>query len=215
MILAFTSPVLASFLAGFLVGGGLIVAIGAQNAFVLRQGLVRRHVFPVALFCALSDAVLIFLGVGGLGALVVASPALLMLATWGGAAFLIGYGLLAFRRALQPAAMQAAGGDDAGLGAALSACAAFTFLNPHVWLDTVVLVGSISATHGPAGRWMFGAGAAMASFVWFFGLAYGARLLAPLFAKPAAWRVLDILIGCVMWAIAATLVLRPVVANPL
>jgi L-lysine exporter family protein LysE/ArgO len=196
-------------IAGFLVGGGLIVAIGAQNAFVLRQGLARRHVFPVALFCSLSDAALILLGVGGLGALVVASPALLKIATWGGAAFLLAYGAFAFRRALAPSAMKLADIESTGLTAALAACAAFTFLNPHVWLDTVVLVGSISATYGEQGRWIFGLGAAFASFCWFFSLAYGARLLTPLFADPRAWRILDVVIGCVMWAIAATLLLRP------
>ncbi|MGL4727190.1 MAG: LysE/ArgO family amino acid transporter [Bosea sp. (in: a-proteobacteria)] len=195
-------------LAGFLVGGGLIIAIGAQNAYVLRQGLLKRHVFAVALFCAVSDALLILLGVGGLGTLVVASPILLKLATWGGAAFLIVYGLFAFRRALTPAAMQMADTGGSTLPAALAACAAFTFLNPHVYLDTVVLVGSLSATHGEAGRWVFGAGAATASFVWFFALAYGARLLGPIFARPAAWRVLDVLIGCVMWMIAATLLAK-------
>jgi L-lysine exporter family protein LysE/ArgO len=195
--------------AGFLVGGGLIIAIGAQNAFVLRQGLSRRHVFPVALFCSLSDALLILLGVGGLGALVVASPELLKIATWGGAAFLLAYGAFAFRRAVTPSAMQMANAESASLPAALAACAAFTFLNPHVWLDTVVLVGSISATHGGQGRWIFGFGAAFASFCWFFSLAYGARLLAPLFARPSAWRVLDLVIGGVMWAIAATLLMRP------
>jgi L-lysine exporter family protein LysE/ArgO len=203
------SSFFAPALAGFLVGGGLIVAIGAQNAFVLRQGLARRHVFPVALFCSLSDAALILLGVGGLGALVIASPALLKVATWGGAAFLIAYGAFAFRRALSPSAMQMAASASASLSAALAACAAFTFLNPHVWLDTVVLVGSISATHGAQGRWIFGFGAALASFCWFFSLAYGARLLDPLFANPRAWRILDVIIGGVMWAIAATLLMRP------
>jgi L-lysine exporter family protein LysE/ArgO len=204
-----TAALFGPALAGFLVGGGLIIAIGAQNAFVLRQGLARRHVFPVALFCSLSDAALILLGVGGLGALVVKSPALLKLATWGGAAFLLAYGAFAFRRALAPSAMQMAATETASLPAALAACAAFTFLNPHVWLDTVVLVGSISATHGERGRWIFGFGAAFASFCWFFSLAYGARLLTPLFANPRAWRVLDLVIGGVMWAIAATLLMRP------
>jgi L-lysine exporter family protein LysE/ArgO len=199
----------STFLTGFLVGGGLIIAIGAQNAFVLRQGLLRRHVLPVTLFCSLSDALLILLGVGGLGALVMSSPALLKLATWGGAMFLIAYGFLAFRRALWPTVMQAGGNGGGSLSAALSACAAFTFLNPHVYLDTVVLVGSISATYGETGRWIFGAGAATASFCWFFALGYGARLLAPLFARAAAWRVLDSLIGCVMWSIAAALLLKP------
>jgi L-lysine exporter family protein LysE/ArgO len=192
-------------LEGFLLGASLIVAIGAQNAFVLRLGLRRRHVFFVAALCALSDALLIGAGVAGLGRLVEAAPRLLAAVTLAGAAFLFVYGALAFRRALKPGSLSAAAEDDGGLWPALAAALAFTFLNPHVYLDTVVLVGGLSGRYDGSGAWAFGLGAALASFVWFFGLGYGARLLAPLFARPAAWRVLDSLIGLVMWAIALRL----------
>ena len=190
---------------GFLLGAGLIVAIGAQNAFVLRQGLLRRHVFAVATVCAVSDMVLIALGVAGLGSLVRAAPTVLVAVTLAGAAFLAVYGALAFRRALHPGPLHAARAGAAGLGAALATCLALTWLNPHVYLDTVVLIGSLSARYGGAGAVSFGAGAGLASIVWFYGLGYGARVAAPLFARPAAWRVLDFLIGIVMWAIAARL----------
>ena len=186
---------------GFLLGLGLIVAIGAQNAFVLRQGLLRRHVLVVTTLCALSDAVLIAAGVAGLGGLVARSPTLLTVATLGGAAFLLAYGLLAARRALRPARLTAAEEGEAGLGRAV----AFTFLNPHVYLDTVVLVGSLSARYAGEARFAFALGAMTASFLWFYSLGFGARLLAPLFARPAAWRVLDGLIACVMVAIALSL----------
>lgn len=192
-------------LAGFLLGGGLIIAIGAQNAFVLRLGLLRQHVFAVCLLCALSDAILIILGISGLGSLVSNSPILLNVATYGGALFLFVYGVLAFRRALSPDAMLMAQQTKISFTAALSTALAFTFLNPHVYLDTVVLLGSISAQYAGDARVAFGFGAVSASFVWFFGLGYGARLLAPLFAMPRSWQVLDILIGCVMWTLAISL----------
>jgi L-lysine exporter family protein LysE/ArgO len=194
-----------TFLTGFLTGAGLIIAIGAQNAFVLRVGLMRRHVFAVALFCAISDALLIGAGVGGFGTLVKSSPLLLAIATWGGAAFLLWYGISALRRALSATAMEASREEVPSLGGTLSKCAAFTFLNPHVYLDTVVLVGSLSAAYAPHSA-IYGFGAATASFVWFFSLAYGARLLAPLFEKPAAWRVLDSIIAAVMFLLAAKLI---------
>jgi len=196
---------LSPFLSGFFLGGSLIVAIGAQNAFILRQGLLRRHVFVLCLICALSDALLIAAGVAGLGTLIAQSPALIRVVTVGGALFLFAYALIAFRRAWRPGTLKAADSGEAGLGAAVAACLAFTFLNPHVYLDTVLLIGSISATHQGAARAAFGAGAASASFAWFFGLGYGARLLQPLFARPVAWRVLDIAIGLVMAAIGAGL----------
>src|SRR5690606_10031608 len=196
---------LSPFISGFLLGGSLIVAIGAQNAFILRQGLLRQHVFVLCLVCALSDAVLIAAGVGGLGMLVAHFPLLLTAVTIGGALFLFAYALLALRRALDPRALEAARGGEANLGAALAACLAFTFLNPHVYLDTVLLIGSISATHEGVARIAFGAGAAAASFVWFFGLGYGARLLQPLFARPSAWRILDLVIAAVMAAIGISL----------
>jgi L-lysine exporter family protein LysE/ArgO len=188
-------------LAGFLLGASLIIAIGAQNAFVLRQGLLRQHVFPVALFCAVSDALLIVAGVLGFGSLIRAVPYGLEIVQWGGTAFLVGYAFVAFRRAMRPQAMAAAETGAAPLPAVLAQCAAFTWLNPHVYLDTVILLGGIATTYG-AQRLVFGAGAALSSFVWFFALAYGARLLQPVFAKPIAWRILDIGIGCVMLLIA-------------
>ena len=190
---------------GFLIGLGLIVAIGAQNAFVLRQGLMRRHVLLVTSICAVSDALLILAGVAGLGTLVARSPQLLTVATLGGAAFLLAYGLMAARRALTPSRLTAAPAGEAGLGRVIAATLAFTFLNPHVYLDTVVLVGSLSARFEGVGRASFAAGAMTASALWFYGLGFGARLLAPVFARPAAWRVLDALIACVMVAIAASL----------
>jgi L-lysine exporter family protein LysE/ArgO len=203
-----TAGLAAPAFAGFFLGGSLIVAIGAQNAFILRQGLVRRHVFLLCLVCALSDALLIAAGVAGLGTLIAGSPGLVTAVTIGGALFLFAYGLMAFRRAARPQAMEAAENGGRGLRAALAACLAFTFLNPHVYLDTVLLVGSISARFQGEARLAFALGAMAASFVWFFSLGYGARLLAPLFARPAAWRVLDSLIGCVMWLLAAGLVAR-------
>ncbi|HMQ58000.1 MAG TPA: LysE family transporter, partial [Rhizobiaceae bacterium] len=165
---------------------------------ILRQGLLRRHVFVLCLICALSDAALIAAGVAGLGALVSASPALLAFVTLGGAAFLAIYAAVAFRRAFAPQALRAAADGGGSLQSAVLTCLAFTFLNPHVYLDTVLLVGSVSARHTGDARIAFATGAMLASFVWFFGLGYGARLLAPMFARPRAWTVLDIAIGCVM-----------------
>lgn len=192
-------------LAGFSLGGGLIVAIGAQNAFVLRLGLLRSHVFAICLLCALSDAVLIVLGIAGLGTLVQRSPMLLTAVTYGGALFLFVYGLMAFRRVLTPEAMKTAQKETPTLAAAVATALAFTFLNPHVYLDTVLLLGSFSAKYLGQERIAFGIGAVTASFAWFFGLGYGARLLAPVFARPLAWQVLDVLIGSVMWLLAASL----------
>ncbi|MFZ2100776.1 MAG: LysE/ArgO family amino acid transporter, partial [Oricola sp.] len=187
------SPLLSAGISGFLLGASLIIAIGAQNAFVLRQGLLREHVFVLCLICALSDAVLIAAGVGGFGSLIAASDTAIRVVTWAGAAFLGVYGAIALRRAWKPSAMKAARDGGMSLAAAVAACLSFTFLNPHVYLDTVVLLGGISASYQGAARVAFGAGAAVASFAWFFALGYGARLLEPLFAKPAAWRVLDLL----------------------
>lgn len=198
---------LTPFLSGFAIGGSLIIAIGAQNAFVLRQGIKREHVFPVALFCAAVDAALIALGVAGLGLLIERVPGLLTSVTLFGVAFLVWYGLRAARRAMAPSAMDVGDGGPLTLRAALSASAAFTLLNPHVYLDTVILVGSLAAPYSGASRWAYGVGAASASFVWFFSLAYGARILTPVFAKPMAWRILDALIACVMFLIAGKLAL--------
>lgn len=193
------------FLSGFFLGGSLIVAIGAQNAFILRQGLLRKHVFILCLICSLADAVLIAAGVAGLGTLIAQSPQLVRAVAVGGALFLFAYSALAFRRALRPDALRAAREGEGSLSAAIAACLAFTFLNPHVYLDTVLLTGSVSATYEGGERAAFGVGAMTASFVWFFGLGYGARLLQPFFARPAAWRVLDCAIGVVMAAIAISL----------
>jgi L-lysine exporter family protein LysE/ArgO len=199
---------LTAILAGFFLGGSLIIAIGAQNAFVLRQGLLRQHVFPLVLFCATSDAALILLGVAGFGEAIKAAPSLLKAVTWGGAAFLFWYGFTAFRRAMTTNALETGQGAGMSLRAALAQCTAFTWLNPHVYLDTVVLVGGISTTFGDD-RWWYALGAATASFAWFFSLGYSARLLIPVFQKPVAWTVLDILIGCVMWALAVKVLVTP------
>ncbi len=193
---------------GFLLGASLIIAIGAQNAFVLRQGLARSHVFVICLTCSLSDAVLIAVGIGGLATLISASPLMIQAATIGGAGFLLVYGLLAFRRAFFTGGLEAAVEKPAGLAGAMAACLAFTFLNPHVYLDTVVLVGALSASYAGAARFAFGAGAALASFVWFFGLGFGARRLAPVFASRRAWQAFDIAIGVIMWSLAAGLAAR-------
>ena len=193
-------------LAGLGLGFSLIVAIGAQNAFVLRQGLLRQHVLVVVAICALSDIVLITLGIAGAGAVFTAVPWLVELVRWAGAAFLFVYGLLAARRALRPKTLQAA--DETKAPTSVLAVAgtvlALTWLNPHVYLDTLVLLGSVGSTHGD-GRWAFGAGAAVASILWFALLGFGARLLAPVFARPVAWRVLDAVIAVVMITLAVML----------
>jgi len=201
---------LAAFGTGFALGGTLIVAIGAQNAFVLRQGLRREHVGAIVAFCAGSDMVLMTAGVAGLGGALKASPAWTTALLWGGAAFLAWYGLRALQRAWRPAALVAAA-DHApmALAAALAQAAAFTLLNPHVYLDTVLLVGAVGAQQAAgAPRAWFLAGACLASATWFLTLGYGARLVAPWFARPRAWQVLDGLIGVTMLALAAMLVLK-------
>nr|WP_210314965.1 LysE/ArgO family amino acid transporter [Aminobacter aganoensis] len=191
-----------------MLGASLIIAIGAQNAFILRQGLLRQHVFILSLICAASDALLIAAGVAGLGTLIAQSPRLIMAVTVGGALFLFAYATIAFRRALKPEVLKAAKSGETRLWPAIAACLAFTFLNPHVYLDTVVLLGGLSAAYEGQARLAYGLGAATASFVWFFGLGYGARLLEPVFARPSAWRVLDLLIGLVMAAIGLSLLSR-------
>jgi L-lysine exporter family protein LysE/ArgO len=195
-----------SFLPGFLTMASLIVAIGAQNAYVLRTGLARHHVGLVVAVCAVSDAVLVLAGVLGIGGLVTAHPGLLTVVRWVGAAYLVGFGVLSLRNARHPKALDA---DEAvpSRNGVLATVLALTWLNPHVYLDTVLLVGSLANQHGPGGRWWFAGGAAAASLAWFTALGYGARLVAPLFARPATWRVLDVAIALVMFTIAATLVL--------
>ena len=199
------------FLAGVMLGFSLIIAIGAQNMFVLRQGLRREHVLLVAAICSVSDAVLIVAGVSGVGAATDGLPWLVPVIRWAGAAFLVGYGLLAARRALAVSPLQfelsPAGSATTGPAAASVAATALalTWLNPHVYLDTVFLLGSVAGTHGDR-RWEFAVGAALASLTWFTGLAYGARFLSPLLSSPRAWRVLDGAIAVVMVALGVSLV---------
>ncbi|WP_431795137.1 LysE/ArgO family amino acid transporter [Microbacterium enclense] len=210
---------LSPLLAGFGLGLSLIVAIGAQNLFVLRQGVRREHVIAVVVVCAVSDALLIAVGVSGVGAVVAAVPWLLDVVRWAGAAFLVGYGAVAARRALRPSGAvlhvdEASPADGAvhtrtattTRAAAILTCLALTWLNPHVYLDTVFLLGSVAATHGDA-RGIFGVGAAGASVVWFTALGFGARFLGRWLDSPRAWRVLDAVIALVMWGLAFSLVL--------
>ena len=195
-------------LTGFLTALSLILAIGAQNAFVLRQGLLRQHVFALALFCAGSDALLITAGVLGFGALTAAYPSLPLIMSLGGAGFLTFYGLTRLVAAWRGGQALRPEGEARSLGATLALAAAFTWLNPHVYLDTLGLIGAVSTGFADGGEKLaFGLGATSASFVFFFGLAYGARLLAPLMKRPAAWRLLDALIGLTMLALAAKLAL--------
>jgi L-lysine exporter family protein LysE/ArgO len=191
---------------GFALGFSLILAIGAQNAFVLRQGLRREHVLAVVLACALSDAMLIVAGVAGFGSLAQMVPWFEPLMRYGGALFLVCYGIRSFQSAWRGGAvMDLKNSAPRKLGPTLATVLAFTWLNPHVYLDTVVLLGSISAQYDS--KVMFAGGAVTASFVFFFSLGYGARLLAPVFARPKAWRILDGAIGLTMWAIAAKLLM--------
>ncbi len=205
---------LAAALAGFTAGAGLIIAIGAQNAFVLRQGLQRRYVGRVVLTCMLGDILLIAGGVAGIGALVHRWPSLLEALRHGGAAFLAAYGLMAARRAwqgggsLSPALHGASDGRRV-----LLACLAFTFLNPHVYLDTMVLLGSLSTRYPGGARVAFAAGACLASVAWFSGLGYGARLLLPVFRDPRAWRVLDAVMAIFMLGLCLLLLLQPLPRN--
>jgi L-lysine exporter family protein LysE/ArgO len=196
--------VIASTVAGFLAGIALIAAIGAQNAFVLRQGLRREHVLAVVAVCAASDAVLIAVGIAGLGTAVDDHPAALNVIRWGGAAFLLGYAILAARRAIRPGALTPADRPPATLRATMLTCLAFTYLNPHVYLDTVLLLGAVAQQH--RFQWAFGAGAVLASAAWFTALGVGARRLAPVLARPTAWRVLDALVAAVMAAMALSLI---------
>ena len=197
--------------AGFLTGLSLIVAIGAQNAYVLRQGILRAHVPAVVAVCAISDLVLILAGVGGVGAVVDRAPMLLDVVRWFGVVFLLWYAVGALRRAFGTEALSASG-DGSGAesrGRVVGRAVALTWLNPHVYLDTVLLLGSIAATHDDVagGRWWFAAGAGLASIVWFTGLGFGARRLAPLLARPRAWQVLEVGIAATMIFVAAKLAL--------
>jgi len=197
---------LAHALSGFGLGFSLIAAIGAQNAFVLRQGTRREHVLAVVLICAVSDVILIGLGVAGVGAVIEAAPVAIVVIRVLGACFLAGYAALSLRRAVAPAGLAVAASAPRALGAVVAACLALTWLNPHVYLDTVLLVGSVAAGHGD-GRWAFGVGAMIASCVWFTLLATAARVFAPLLARPSAWRVLDTVIAVVMLVLAVQILL--------
>ena len=193
-----------TFFAGLGTGLSLIIAIGAQNAFVLRQGLKKEHVLAVVLFCALSDAALIALGVAGLGGLIEQVPILIEIMRYGGAAYLIWFGLSAARRAFEPGALSASGGEPKALWATLITAASLTYLNPHVYLDTVILLGAVANQFDP-NQWVFAFGAILGSFVWFISLGFGAKLLARFVTRESFWRVLDGFIALVMFAIALTL----------
>nr|NJM03834.1 amino acid transporter [Desulfobacula sp.] len=196
--------VLIAFLKGFGAGSGLIIAIGAQNAFVLSQGIKKNHYIVIPLICAVCDALLITLGVTGLGLFLASSRTLSLVAGMGGAIFLFFYGLRSFKSALAGGSL--CSGENAGtsLKTAALTTLAVTLLNPHVYLDTVVLLGSLSSQFHPPGHLYFGAGAVMASFSWFFALGVGGRLLAPVFARECSWRVLNSLVGITMWVIAGS-----------
>lgn len=205
---------LTPMLVGFGTGLSLIVAIGAQNAFVLRQGILRQHVLPVVLICGLTDALLETLGVAGIGFIVQRAPLVLEVIRWVGVAFLIWYAWGAARRAMKPEALlvDAGGAGQPGqlpaagsLKKTVLACLAITYLNPHVYLDTMVLMGSVGNAQGDPARWWFALGGALASIIWFFVLGYGARLLTRFFATPRSWQILDWIIVVVMLVIAARL----------
>lgn len=196
----------SSLLLGFVASMTLIVAIGAQNAFVLRQGIRGEHVMAVVAVCTLSDIVLIVAGIAGVGALITAHPTALHIVTFGGATFLIGYGLLAARRAWRPSTLAPAERGPARLLEVLVTCLALTWLNPHVYLDTVVLLGTLANEHADE-RWLFGIGAVTASAVWFVSLGLGARRLSTLFATPTTWRVLDGIIAVTMVGLGVSLAL--------
>jgi len=190
---------------GLLTGLALIVAIGAQNAFVLRQGVRREHVGAVVLVCMASDAVLILAGTAGVGALVQAVPWLLEVLRWGGALYLLWFAVSSLRAALRPQGLVAEQAPRTA-GSVIATTLALTWFNPHVYLDTVVLLGSIANQHGPDARWVFAAGAVAASILWFTTLGYGARLLARVLADPKAWRVVDVVIAVVMAVLAVRLI---------
>jgi L-lysine exporter family protein LysE/ArgO len=194
-------------LAGFGTGLSLIVAIGAQNAFVLRQGIRREHVAAVVGICAGSDAALIAVGISGVGTVVGQWPSAVSVAAWIGAAFLVSYGLLAARRVMRPERLTARGAAGGSLKAAVLTCLAMTWLNPHVYLDTVLLLGAVAGGYG-GGRWPFGAGALTASVLWFSALGFGARLLRRPFARPGSWRALDAVIACTMITLGVVLATR-------
>ncbi len=192
-------------LAGLLTGLSLIVAIGAQNAYVLRQGLRRSHVGCVVIVCALSDVVLIVAGVAGIGGIIDHAGWVLEVVRWLGVAFLLSYAARSLRSAVAPGSLAAAADGSEQRGAVARRALALTWLNPHVYLDTVVLLGSVANTHGSGARWWFAIGAGVASIGWFTAIGYGARLAAPLLARPRAWQVIDLLVAATMVAVALML----------
>ena len=199
------TPLLTAALAGLGFGLSLIVAIGAQNAYVLRQGLRKEHVFVIVAICALSDALLIAVGVAGLGAIIQQLEWLLLLIEVIGGVFLCTYGVMAAKRAWKPEVLNTdTGGKAVSLKVAAGTALALTYLNPHVYLDTVLLLGSVAGTY-EANRWWFAAGAMLGSVIWFSTLGFGARLLDPVFKKPTAWRVLDAIIAVVMFTLGMSL----------
>jgi len=198
---------MTTFLSGLLLGGSLIIAIGSQNAYVLKQGLLKSHVFLICFICAASDAILITIGTTGIGKVIENSPNLLQAITWGGAAYLFVFGLMSFRSVLGDQTLEAASqGTSQSTKAVITTVLALTFLNPHVYLDTVLLIGSIASPYSNNERFYFTLGAISASFIWFFSLGYGASFLIPLFKKPSAWKMLNTIIGVVMWWIAYLLI---------
>ena len=195
---------MTAILPGFLTGLSLIVAIGAQNAFVLRQGLLKKHVLAIVLICAISDATLIILGVLGLGALISALPWLLEVIRWVGVAFLVWYGSTSLKRFMKNESLKAAEAGSGNLKQTVLTTLALTFLNPHVYLDTVIFIGGIANQFGDQ-KWMFVIGAVTASFIWFFGLGFGASKASVVMSKPAFWKILDVFIAAVMFSLAITL----------
>jgi L-lysine exporter family protein LysE/ArgO len=193
-----------AFLPGFLTGLSLIIAIGAQNAFVIRQGLTKKHVLLVVAICAISDALLIILGVAGLGALIAGLPWLLEIIRWFGVAYLTWFGIRSLRSAFKTQMLDASGTQSGSAKSVVLAVLGFTFLNPHVYLDTVILLGSIGNQFGED-KWWFALGGAVASILWFSSIGFGARAASRFMAKPVFWKVLDLLIAAVMFGIAIML----------
>ncbi|MCD4721574.1 MAG: LysE/ArgO family amino acid transporter [Desulfobacula sp.] len=196
---------LLTFLKGFGVGSGLIIAIGAQNAFVLSHGVRKNHYIIIPLICAICDALLIALGVTGMGTIIASSKNLSLIAGTGGAGFLLIYGINSFRSAIKGGRLSENQKTESSLKTTILTTLAITLFNPHVYLDTVILLGSISSQFKQPGHIFFGAGAVTASFIWFFSLSLGGKMLAPLFTKELSWRILDTLVGITMWAIALSM----------
>lgn len=197
-----------AYIQGLVMGGSLIIAIGAQNAFVLSQGVRKNHHLSVAMLCIAFDIIFIGLGVSGVGAAVAKNPTLGMIAAIGGALFLLWYGFNSFRSSIRGGSLKTEGDIQPTLAATLAATAAVTLLNPHFYLDTVVLMGSISGQYPGMSRYIFGLGAMTASAIWFLCLSFGGQALAPVFSRPNTWRLLDLVIGVTMWSIAARLILN-------